>query len=55
MFAMIGLLLYLEPAPIAASMAIKGPEAIDDASARGPQRSEGWRTGGFLASRGMRA
>ncbi len=35
-------------------MAIEGPEAIDDASARGPQRSGGRRPGGFLASRGMR-
>ena len=36
-------------------MAIDRPEAIDDASACGPERSGGWRQGGFLASRGMTA
>ncbi len=35
-------------------MAILRPEAIDDAPARGPQRSGGRRGGGFLVSRGMR-
>jgi len=33
-------------------MAIDRPEAIDDAPACRPQRSEGWRPGGFLVSRG---
>ncbi|WP_296350165.1 hypothetical protein [Reyranella sp.] len=35
--------LLFEPATIAASMAICRPEAIDDAPARGLERSEGWR------------
>ena len=35
-------------------MAIKGPEAIDDALACEPQHSEGWQAGNFLISRGMR-
>ena len=34
-------------------MAICRPEAIDDAPARGPEQSGGWRRGDFLASRGM--
>jgi hypothetical protein len=29
------------------------PEAIDDAPARGPKQSGGWRRSDFLASRGM--
>jgi len=45
--------LLCEPATIAASMAICRPEAIDDAPARGPERSGGWRRWDFLASRGM--
>jgi len=45
--------LLFEPATIAASMAICRPEAIDDAPARGPERSGGWRRWDFLASRGM--
>jgi hypothetical protein len=47
------LLAVLEPATIAASMAICRPEAIDDAPLRGPERSGGWRRRDFLASRGM--
>ena len=35
-------------------MAIEGPGAIDDALACEPKHSGGWRSGGFLASRGMR-
>jgi hypothetical protein len=34
-------------------MAIGKPEAIDDAPARGPERSGGWRWCDFVASRGM--
>jgi len=34
-------------------MAICRPEAIDDAPARGPEQSGGWRRRDFLASRGM--
>src|SRR5260370_41405087 len=45
--------LLFEPATIAASMAICRPEVIDDAPARGPERSGGWRRSDFLASRGM--
>src|ERR1700678_3515321 len=41
-----------EPATIAASMAIDEPDAID-AAPEGPQQSGGWRTGGFVVSRGM--
>jgi len=47
------LLAGFEPATTAASMAIGRPEAIDDAPARGPERSGGWRRWDFLASRGM--
>jgi len=47
------LLADFEPATTAASMAIRGPEAIDDAPARGPERSGGWRRKDFLGSRGM--
>ena len=43
----------LEPAPIAASMAIDRPEATDAAPGCGPQRSGGCQPGEFLASRGM--
>src|SRR6202011_3068779 len=53
MFAMSFLLAGFEPATTAASMAIGRPEAIDDAPARGPERSGGWRRRDFLASRGM--
>src|SRR5258708_31411878 len=42
-----------EPATIAASMAIDRPQAIDDAPARGPEHSGGWRRRDFLGSRGM--
>src|ERR1700679_1198027 len=52
MLAMSLLLGCFEPATTAASMAICRPEAIDDAPARGPKRSGGWRRGEFLASRG---
>jgi hypothetical protein len=44
-----------EPATTAASMAICGPEAIDDAPGFGPERSGGWWRREFLASRGMPA
>jgi hypothetical protein len=47
------LLAVFEPATTAASMAIDRPRTIDDAPARGPERSGGWRRGDFLASRGM--
>src|ERR1700749_3466730 len=40
---------------IAASMAIKGPETIDGAPARGAQQSGGWQSADFVASRGMAA
>src|ERR1700676_5345159 len=53
MLAMSLLLAGFEPATTAASMAIGRPEAIDDAPARGPERSGGWRRRDFLASRGM--
>jgi hypothetical protein len=43
MLAMSLLLAFFEPATIAASMAIGKPKAIDDAPARGPERSGGWR------------
>ena len=43
MLAMLLLLSCFEPATTAASMAIGKPEAIDDAPARGPERSGGWR------------
>src|SRR5260370_12182228 len=42
-----------EPATIAASMAIDRPQAIDDAPARAPEHSGGWRRRDFLGSRGM--
>ncbi|AGK59788.1 hypothetical protein HYPDE_40598 [Hyphomicrobium denitrificans 1NES1] len=47
------LLAVFEPATTAASMAIDRPRTIDDAPARGPERSGGWRRRDFLASRGM--
>src|ERR1700737_4405215 len=50
--AMSLLLVVIESATTAASMAICRPEAIDDAPARGPERSGGGRRGDFLASRG---
>src|SRR6202790_3651747 len=48
MLAMSFLLAGFEPATTAASMAIGRPEALDDAPARGPERSGGWRRGTFL-------
>src|SRR5215510_8684257 len=51
MFAMSILLLLVEPATIAASMAICRPKAIDDAPVFGPERSGGWRRGEFLVLR----
>ena len=39
----VNLLLLVEPATIAASMAICRPKAIDDAPIFGPKRSGGWR------------
>src|SRR5262245_42462891 len=51
MFAMSFLLWLVEPATIAASMAICRPKAIDDAPVFGPKRSGGWRRGEFLVSR----
>jgi hypothetical protein len=43
MLAMSLLLGCFEPATAGASMAIGKPEAIDDAPARGPEDSGGWR------------
>src|SRR5262249_43007605 len=45
----------LEPATIAASMAIDRPQAIDDAPACRTEHSGGWRRRDFLGSRGMGA
>jgi hypothetical protein len=49
------LLAVFEPATTAASMAINRPGTIDDAPARGPERSGGWRRRDFLGSRGIGA
>jgi hypothetical protein len=51
MLAMSLLLGCFEPATTAASMAICRPEAIDDAPARWPERSGGWRRRDFLGFR----